>query len=72
LTHRASTACLGGAFTDVEVAFPSDTQRGILKMSYVAPSISELGSFRAVTNGIWFGSFRDIFGGRAVIKVIIG
>ena len=40
--------------------------------NYVAPSVSELGSFRAVTNGVWFGSFRDIFGGRAFIKVIIG
>jgi hypothetical protein len=40
--------------------------------TYVAPKVAELGSFRAVTNGVWFGAWRDVFGGKAFIKVDLG
>ncbi|MFF1828427.1 keywimysin-related RiPP [Paenarthrobacter sp. NPDC058040] len=40
--------------------------------TYSAPRIAPVGSFRKVTNGYWFGRWRDIFGGRAFIKVTIG
>jgi len=42
------------------------------KKSYVAPQLIEIGMFRAVTNGVWFGRWRDIFGGRAFIRVDVG
>jgi hypothetical protein len=40
--------------------------------TYETPRVVELGTFRALTNGVWFGRWRDIFGGRAFIKVEIG
>lgn len=39
------------------------------KANYIAPEISEIGAFADVTNGVWFGSWRDIFGGRAFIAI---
>lgn len=43
------------------------------KMSnYIAPKIEQVGSYRKLTNGVWFGRWRDIFGGRAFIKVTVG
>ncbi|WP_435738244.1 lasso RiPP family leader peptide-containing protein [Cellulosimicrobium sp. PMB13] len=42
------------------------------KSVYAAPQVVEIGHFRSVTNGVWFGRWRDIFGGRAFIKVEVG
>ncbi len=42
------------------------------KKCYVSPSVVDAGKFRTVTNGVWFGRWRDIFGGRAFIYVEIG
>lgn len=42
------------------------------KADYVSPRISWVGTFRGVTNGVWFGKWRDIFGGRAFINVQVG
>lgn len=40
------------------------------KTRYVAPSVEQIGTFRAVTNGVWWGRFRDIFGARAPFAII--
>ncbi|WEO78734.1 putative RiPP precursor [Cryobacterium sp. SO2] len=39
------------------------------KSAYISPSVQTLGEFKSVTNGVWFGSWRDIFGGRAFIAI---
>lgn len=44
----------------------------MMNNSYSAPRIAPMGAFREVTNGAWFGHWRDIFGGRAFIKITIG
>ena len=31
--------------------------------NYIAPKIEQVGSYRKLTNGVWFGRWRDIFGG---------
>lgn len=41
-------------------------------MQYITPQVTEIGSFKSLTKGVWFGRWRDIFGGRAFIKVEIG
>lgn len=38
----------------------------------ITPRVTDAGKFRKVTNGVWFGKWRDIFGGRAFIRVEIG
>ncbi|WP_127842405.1 lasso RiPP family leader peptide-containing protein [Actinomyces wuliandei] len=43
-----------------------------VKSNYVAPRVVEIGRFRRVTNGVWFGRWRDIYGGRAFIRVEVG
>lgn len=40
------------------------------KTRYVAPSMERIGTFRAVTNGVWWGRFRDVFGARAPFAII--
>lgn len=42
------------------------------KKTYVTPIVTSVGDFREVTNGLWFGRWRDIYGGRAFIKISIG
>jgi len=44
----------------------------MMKSNYSAPRVARVGSFREVTNGVWFGRWRDVFGGRAFVKVDIG
>ena len=39
--------------------------------SYSAPRIEKIGSFRKMTNGLWFGKYRDLFGGKAAFQVTI-
>ena len=43
-----------------------------MKSAYAVPEIVELGRFRSVTNGVWFGRWRDLFGGKAFVKVEVG
>lgn len=43
-----------------------------VKSNYVAPRVVEIGRFRRVTNGVWFDRWRDIYGGRAFIRVEVG
>ncbi|MFJ4171319.1 lasso RiPP family leader peptide-containing protein [Paenarthrobacter sp. NPDC089714] len=43
-----------------------------MENTYYAPRVARVGSFRKVTNGYWFGRWRDIFGGHAFIKITIG
>jgi hypothetical protein len=38
---------------------------------YTAPAIEKIDSFRKATRGVWFGKFRDVFGGKAVIQIVI-
>lgn len=40
--------------------------------NYIAPRMTKVGGFRSVTNGVWFGRWRDIFGGKAFVKVDFG
>lgn len=40
-----------------------------MKKIYSAPSVTTIGSFQDSTQGVWFGSCRDIFGGRAFICI---
>ncbi|KDE73918.1 hypothetical protein FUSO7_05620 [Fusobacterium necrophorum BFTR-2] len=40
-------------------------------MKYSKPTIEKIADFKNDTNGIWFGRFVDIFGGRAVVKITI-
>lgn len=40
-------------------------------MKYSKPTIETIANFKKDTNGLWFGRFVDIFGGRAVVKVTI-
>lgn len=44
----------------------------MMKQSYVSPQIVDAGKFRRITNGLWFGKCRDIFGGRAFVCISIG
>lgn len=39
------------------------------KATYATPAVRELGDFKSATNGVWFGSWRDIFGARAFIAI---
>ena len=39
------------------------------KRSYAAPRVVEAGEFRTVTNGWYRGKWRDIYGGRAFIRI---
>ncbi len=39
-----------------------------MENSYSAPRIAKAGSFREVTNGLWCGCYRDLFGGRSLFK----
>lgn len=43
-----------------------------MQSNYVTPRVSEVGSFKSLTNGVWFGRWRDVFGGRAFIKIEVG
>lgn len=38
---------------------------------YSAPIVKEVAKFRKATRGVWFGKFRDVFGGKAVVRVSI-
>lgn len=40
-------------------------------MKYTKPSIEKIATFKKHTHGVWFGKFTDIFGGRAVVKIVI-
>ena len=40
------------------------------KTRYVAPAMEQIGSFQALTNGVWWGRFRDIFGARGPFAII--
>ena len=43
-----------------------------MEKTYCVPSIEKIASFNEATRGVWFGSFRDIFGAKAPILIIIG
>ncbi|WCF07249.1 lasso RiPP family leader peptide-containing protein [Paenibacillus thiaminolyticus] len=36
---------------------------------YSKPTIEKVASFKESTKGLWTGKFKDLFGGRAVIKI---
>lgn len=38
---------------------------------YAAPTVDEVASFREDTRGLWFGRYRDVFGARALVKIVI-
>lgn len=38
---------------------------------YNKPSFEKIASYNTITNGLWTGKWRDIFGGRAIIKITI-
>ncbi len=40
------------------------------KKVYAAPMMERIGDFHAVTNGVWWGRFRDVFGARAPFAII--
>ncbi len=40
------------------------------KARYVSPAMEQIGSFHVVTNGVWWGRFRDVFGARAPFAII--
>ena len=40
-------------------------------VEYSAPAIQKVADFQESTQGLWFGKFTDVFGGRAVIRIII-
>jgi hypothetical protein len=40
------------------------------KSRYVVPAITQVGRFQTVTNGVWWGRFRDIYGARAPFAII--
>ncbi|HKU35367.1 MAG TPA: keywimysin-related RiPP [Paenarthrobacter sp.] len=40
-----------------------------MENTYSAPRIARAGSFRKVTNGLWCGRYRDVFGGRSLFKL---
>jgi hypothetical protein len=44
----------------------------MMKNTYSAPTIEKVADFKESTRGVWFGSFTDIFGGKAFILIIIG
>jgi hypothetical protein len=49
-------------------------REGVLTMTvveYSAPAIQKVADFQESTQGLWFGKFTDVFGGRAVIRIII-
>jgi hypothetical protein len=39
--------------------------------TYTAPTMEKLGGFRESTRGLWFGKFRDVFGGKAIAQIVI-
>lgn len=38
---------------------------------YAASTVEEVASFHEDTRGLWFGRFRDVFGARALVKIVI-
>ena len=40
-------------------------------MKYNKPIFEKVANFKKDTNGVWFGKFTDIFGGRAVFQIVI-
>ncbi|WP_157769543.1 putative RiPP precursor [Ruminococcus albus] len=40
-------------------------------MTYNKPSFEKISSFKESTMGVWFGKFKDIFGGKAVVEIVI-
>lgn len=41
------------------------------KQNYSKPSIEKVAGFKESTRGLWTGKFRDVFGGRAIIRIHI-
>ncbi|MBR2652217.1 lasso RiPP family leader peptide-containing protein [bacterium] len=41
------------------------------KVEYSKPTIEQVATFKDSTNGLWTGRFRDVFGGRALIQLVI-
>lgn len=37
--------------------------------SYVTPEVLEIADYHEATNGLWFGNWRDLFGGKAFIAI---
>lgn len=40
-------------------------------MKYNKPTLEKVASFKKDTNGLFFGKFTDVFGGRAVVQIVI-
>lgn len=40
-------------------------------MKYCKPTFESVATFKKDTKGLWTGKFRDIFGGRALVRVEI-
>jgi hypothetical protein len=38
---------------------------------YSKPTIEKVASFKESTKGLWTGKYTDVFGGRALIQIII-
>lgn len=46
-------------------------KKGKILMKYSKPMVEQIASFKNDTRGLWTGRFVDIFGGHAIIRIII-
>ena len=40
-------------------------------MKYCKPTFESIATFKKDTKGLWTGKFRDVFGGRAIVRATI-